>query len=383
MADDALETYKPVGLDRSRLVSMMGEHKLDGLFLASPENVFYTTGFPTLPASGNPIVYGLRNQLPYFVFIAADGTITLLCWGGAAMGMDYGADDVRMYFTYQMSIDELSGLIEEKLQPGCTVGVESTFPYYAFRLLEERAHPGHIVLADGTLHQLRLVKSAAEISRIHRSTQIVDQAVLQLAKQLRLGMSRLELIQEAKYVMIKNGAQGIDHVTIAFGAANPEVALGERLEVNQLVTLDLGAVYEGYVSDNRRLVYTGDVPELLKELHGKLCWVVAEVGKALRPGKTFGDLHTYAGELFTQAGLDPMFLHVGHSIGLQVDEHWLMADDPTPVEKGMVLNIELYSPSDEGVMVGDEETYVVTGDDTKKLSCLPTDIIERIFTQEK
>jgi hypothetical protein len=43
----------------------------------------------------------------------------------------------------------------------------------------------------------------------------------------------------------------------------------------------------------------------------------------------------------------------------------------------MVLNIELYSPSDEGVMVGDEETFLVTAADPELLSTLPVDIIER------
>lgn len=379
MTDETNDSFKPVGVDRKRLVAMMGELSLDGIFLSSPENVFYTTGFPALPGSGNPIAYALRNQLPYYSFIAADGSTTLFCWGGAAMGIEYGADDVRMYFTYQMSVDDLVAFIEEKLHSGCIVGVESTFPYYAAQLIQEHAQPAKIMLADDILHRLRLVKSQAEIERIQRCTQIVEQTVLQLAQHLRLGMSRLELIQQAKAGMIQNGAQGIDHVTVAFGPANPEVALGEPLEENQLVTLDLGAVYEGYVSDNRRLVYTGTVPETLRELHHKLCWVVAELGKALRPGKTFGELNARAYDLFAQVGIDPMFLHVGHSIGLQVDEHWLMADDPTPVEKGMVINLELYSASDEGVMVGDEETFVVTGDEPQKLSCLPTDIIERIF----
>jgi Xaa-Pro aminopeptidase len=74
-----------------------------------------------------------------------------------------------------------------------------------------------------------------------------------------------------------------------------------------------------------------------------------------------------------------MFLHVGHSIGLHVDEHWIMADDPTVIAKGMVLNIELYSFSDEAVMIGDEETFVVTDGEPEKLSTLPVDIIERPF----
>jgi Xaa-Pro aminopeptidase len=103
------------------------------------------------------------------------------------------------------------------------------------------------------------------------------------------------------------------------------------------------------------------------------------MGKALRPGKTFGELHAHAYELYAQAGVEPLFLHVGHSIGLQVDEHWLLGDDPTEVEKGMVLNIELYSFSDEGVMIGDEETYVVTEGEAEQLSRLPVEIIERPF----
>ena len=377
MSNELLDAFKPVGLDRPRLLDLIKMRGLDGIFLSSPENVFYTTGYPSLPSSGNPIVYALRNQLPYFSFIGSDGQITLLCWGGAAMGIDYGVDDVHMFFTYQMALDELSGLIAEKLQPGCVVGVESTCPHYAVELLRQNANPGKILVVDDVLHQLRLVKSPAEIERIRQSTHIVDQTVLDLAGQLRIGMSRLELIQLAKAGMLKNGAGGIDHVTVAFGGANPEVALGEPLEENQIVTLDLGAVYQGYVSDNRRLAYTGNVPEALKQLHHKLCWVVEELGKALLPGKTFGELNAMGYDLFAQVGLDPMFLHVGHSLGLQVDEHWLMADDPTPVEKGMVLNIELYSPSDEGVMVGDEETYVVTGEMPEKLSSLPPDIIER------
>jgi Xaa-Pro aminopeptidase len=373
------DSFKPIGLDRVRLFVLMKERGLDGIFLSSPENVFYTTGYPALPGSGNPIVYALRNQLPYFSFIGSDERISLLCWGGASMGIDYGADDVRSYFTYQMSLDELAAFIPEKLQPGCTVGVESTFPYYVIQLIQEHAKPAGLLVVDDLIHQLRLVKSPLEIERIRKSTAIIDQTVMELADALRPGMRRLELIQEAKYRMLKNGAHGVDHVTVAFGAANPEVALDEPLEENQIVTLDLGAVYEGYVSDNRRLAYTGKVPDGLRELHKKLCWVVAEMGKALRPGKTFGELHAHAYELYAQVGVEPLFLHVGHSIGLQVDEHWLLGDDPTTVEKGMVLNIELYSFSDEGVMIGDEETYVVTEGEPEQLSRLPVEIIERPF----
>src|SRR5512136_2140024 len=107
MSGNLTDAFKPVGFDRPRFLKLMKAHDLDGVFLSSPENVFYTTGYPCLPSSGNPIVYALRNQLPFFSYISRDGPVTLLCWGGAAMGMEYGAEDVRMSFTYQMALDDL------------------------------------------------------------------------------------------------------------------------------------------------------------------------------------------------------------------------------------------------------------------------------------
>ncbi|MGD0877986.1 MAG: Xaa-Pro peptidase family protein [Anaerolineales bacterium] len=370
-------SFKPVGLDRGRLVALLQDRKLDGLFLSSPENVFYATGYPCLPGSGNPIIYALRNQNPNFAFVDTDGQVILLCWGPASMGIDYGANDARMSFTSQMAADDMVALIEEKLKPGCTVGVESTFPYYALRLLEDHASPAKILVIDDLLLQLRLIKSPAEVELIRKSTAIIDRTLMELAQNLRLGMGRLELIREAKSRMIQNGADGVDHVTVAFGTANPEVALDEQLEKDQIVTLDLGAIYQGYASDNRRLVYTGKAPEELKAFHRQLCWVVAEMGKALVPGKTFAEVHAYAYELFAKVGIDPMFLHVGHSLGLQVEESWIMADDPTPLQPGMVLNIELYAPSQEGLMIGDEETFYITGTGPEQLSTLPVEIIEK------
>jgi Xaa-Pro aminopeptidase len=372
-------SFESIGLDRSRLLALMQRRGLDGIFFSSPENVFYTTGYPCLPGSGNPIIYALRNQLPYFSFAGNDGRIILLAWAQASMGINYSVDDVRTWFTYPMAVDELTSFVRETFKPGCSLGVDSTFPIFLIQILQANVQPIKLVVVDELIRTLQLVKTEAEIERIRMSTAIIDKTVLELADSLHPGMTRLELIQEAKTRLHRNGAHGIDHITVAFGSANPEIALDELIEPNQIVTLDLGAVYNGYVSDNRRLVYTGLVPVALTELHKKLCWVVAEMGQALLPGKTFGELHAHAFELYAKVGVDPMFLHVGHSIGLHVDEQWLLPDDPTVIEKGMVLNIELYSFSEEGVMIGDEETFLVTGNEPEKLSTLPVDIIERKF----
>ena len=59
-----------------------------------PENVFYTTGYTALPSSGNPILYTLRNRLPFFSYVDPEGEVTLLCWGFSAEGVNFGADRI-------------------------------------------------------------------------------------------------------------------------------------------------------------------------------------------------------------------------------------------------------------------------------------------------
>ncbi len=161
-------SFLPIGLDRLRLTALMQARGLDGVFFSSPENVFYTTGYPCLPGSGNPIIYALRNQLPFFSYAGSDGGLSLLCWAQAAMGIEYGTEDVRSFFTYDMALGEMTAFVQEKLKPGCTLGVDSTFPYFFLQLIQENVKPVNIVIVDDLIHDLQLVKSAAEIERIRR-----------------------------------------------------------------------------------------------------------------------------------------------------------------------------------------------------------------------
>jgi Xaa-Pro aminopeptidase len=213
---------------------------------------------------------------------------------------------------------------------------------------------------DDMLLRLRMVKTEGEVERMRKAAGIVEQTVAELRELVKPGISRLWLIGESKRRMIEHGATGIGHTTIAFGASNPEIAFDETLEADQLVTLDLGAVVDGYVSDNRRYLYTGEVPDDLRSLHATLVDIVKQLGQALQPGTPFADLYNLASEKYGEHGLPPFFINVGHSIGLQTEEAWITFDSPYTVQPGMVLNIELYSAYKDGSNVGDEETFLVT-----------------------
>jgi len=119
-------------------------------------------------------------------------------------------------------------------------------------------------------------------------------------------------------------------------------------------------VVDGYTSDNRRLLYSGPIPDDLRQLHHTMCGIVDQLGQALRPGTPFIELYDLAVEIYTAHELAPYFINIGHSIGLQTEEAWITFDSPYSVQAGMVLNIELYTNYQDGSHIGDEETFLVT-----------------------
>jgi Xaa-Pro aminopeptidase len=354
----------------------MAEMGVQAVLLSSPENVFYTTGYPALPGAGNPILYALRNQFPFFSFIEQDGKITLLAWIGALLGgVEFAVDHVEMFADKLGGALTLKNFFNGKNLVGKRLGIEASCPYDICRMVEENAKPAGFVVIDTLMDDLRAVKSKQEIEVMRKCTQIVEATVKELMEIVKPGIRRPDLMREAKYRMLKNGADGVSHVTISFGASNPEVEIDEELEKDSLVILDIGASYQGYVSDIRRHVYTGKVPEGLIELHATMCDIVDTVSYACVPGKTARELYDLTVKLYEQNGLIPLIVNIGHTMGIQTEEIWLTNTIDLILQPGMVINLELYStyePTD--VYIGDEETYLITERGAVQLTSLPRQI---------
>jgi Xaa-Pro dipeptidase len=364
--------FDPPGLARTHLSRLMQDNRIDALLLTTPENVFYTTGFPALNSSGNPILYALRNVLPFFAYITANGATTLFCWGGAATNIDYGVDEIVTYPDLETGSRLLRSHLSARTARSTRLAVESSCPLSVYRLIADIVDPSLLRDAEPLLMRCRLVKTPQEIDHLRTSAQIVERTVGDLMQQVHTDMLRPTLMRAARKGMMDYGATGIDHITISFGASNPEVEIAEALLPDRLVTLDLGAIYYGYVSDNRRLMFSGTIPAALRDLHETMCGIVDEVGAVLTPGRTFGEMYQTAMASYARHQLTPFIPNIGHTIGLQVEELWIHeAEDPTPLSEGVVLNLEMYALYDTGELIGDEETYVITAKGAERLTNLP------------
>jgi Xaa-Pro aminopeptidase len=351
---------------------LMAEQGLHGMLLTSPENVFYTSGYTALPSSGNPILYTLRNRLPFLTYVGEDGAVALLCWAFSAQGVDFGADEIIGFDDLAGAHRAIQAVVGERLPAGERLGVESTCPRYVLDLIGAR----RLGSADDVLSELRLIKSDEEIALIAASTELIERTVSELLDVLQPGGSRVALMREAKERLYRHGADGISHVTFSFATENPEVEIDERFEPGRLATLDLGAIVGGYCSDNRRYAYCGEVPAHLRARYETMVEIVDEVGAALRPGTPYADLQQLAVDLFDRRGIELLrrFTHVGHNIGLETEEEWIDDRPDRHIRAGMVINIELYSHAETGEQIGNEETYVVSADGPRRVSVLPREI---------
>jgi Xaa-Pro aminopeptidase len=365
-----------IGFDRKRMAAAMKAAGIPAMLLTSPENVYYTTGYTALPSAGNPILHMLRNRLPFFSFVTDEGKVTLLCWGFSTWDMEFGADEVIGFNNLAEGCAAVGKLIAEQAAAGRALGIESVCPHYVLKLIQTARPKGEIREVDRLMDEVRLIKSADEIACLKRSVEIVEKTCVELFDVLYLGMGRNELTREAKYRLIRNGAEGISHITFSFAQANPEFDIDEKLLEGKLVTLDLGAVYRGYCSDNRRYAYAGKVPAVLNDTYQQMVEIVDSVGSALMPGAKYQDLMDLARRLYADRNMQPLgrFNHVGHNIGLETEERWLDEDREAAVSAGMVINIELYTAAPNGAQIGDEETYIIETSGPRRISTLPRQI---------
>lgn len=369
------------GHHAERLRELLSREGLGAIVLTSPENVYYLSGYPTLPTSGNPILYSLRNVLPYSLVVGVDGTRALLCWGFSVHDVNVDVERVVTFNERNEAFGALAGELRSCLGDApvgsTSVGIEASTPHEVSEYLRRQAPGIEFKVIDDGLRALRRVKSEAEVALLLQSAEIAESALERVFSELKVGSSRLDMIRLAKQTVLEQGGDGVGHVTMSFGHANPEIALDETLGEGDLVVVDVGAKLNGYTSDCRRYGYVGAVPQVLAERHQQMCEVVATVGAALKPGASFSSLMRLCRDGFARMGLplQSRFTHVGHGIGLETEEEWI-DDSSSIIEEGMVVAIELYADASGYGSIGDEETYVIRNRGPEQLTQLDTAIRE-------
>lgn len=262
------------------------------------------------------------------------------------------------------------------------IGFEGdSFTYNEFSMLVE--YLKHDKLKPIGLDQLRVVKDNKEIELIKKAVEISDQAFLHILKVIKPGVSELMVAAELEHCMRKLGAEKPAFDTIVAsgerGSLPHGLATDKIIIDGDFVTMDFGAVYQGYHSDITRTVCVGKASEkqrLLYDIVLKAQMMGVDLVKVGQSGK---DVDADVRRYIMNAGYGKFFGHgLGHGVGLAIHELPRLSPSSTCdcLEENMVVTVEpgIYLPGFGGVRI--EDTVLVTAQGAEILTKSSKQLIE-------
>ena len=249
------------------------------------------------------------------------------------------------------------------------------------RLREVLPDRVELVPAGGIVEALRAVKDADEVERIRAAAALVDEVYGALRDQGLVGRTEREVALAIEEDMRRRGASAPSFPSIVASAERGALPhadpTDERIPTGTLVTLDVGAVLDGYCSDCTRTWATGPLPDDLAAAYDLVRRAQEAALAAVRPGPEGREVDAVARDMITAAGHGEHFGHgLGHGVGLAIHEAPRLARTAEGrLVAGNVVTVEpgVYLPGRGGVRI--EDLVVVTEDGHTVLSGTTKDLV--------
>ena len=174
------------------------------------------------------------------------------------------------------------------------------------------------------------LKNSAQITAMKDAGRITGEALLVARDMVRPGISTFEIDQAIRRYIEKCGATPAFLGYGGFPASacisvNDEVIHGipskqRILKDGDIVKIDTGATYRGYVGDSARTIPVGEVSETAKkliEVTRESFWAGVE---ALQIGNRLGDVGNAIDTVVVKNGFSTVRRYVGHGIGTDMHE---------------------------------------------------------------
>lgn len=235
--------------------------------------------------------------------------------------------------------------------------------------------------ADAELAGLRTVKDAGELAILEQVAAIASEALLETLARMKPGVTEAEVAWMLEVAMREKGAEGksFDFIVASGerGALPHGRASEKKLAAGELVTIDYGAIYRGYCSDETVTVCLGEPDAKKREVYETVLAAQRAAMEAVHPGMSFRDLDAKARDLIAGKGYGAYFGHgLGHGVGIDIHEHPAASPrSKNVIQEGMVFTIEpgIYIPGWGGVRI--EDTVVVEKNGCRPITRVPKELM--------
>ena len=241
----------------------------------------------------------------------------------------------------------------------------------------------NVELKSVELDSLRQVKDAAEISNIRTACEIADKAFTEILNFIKPNVTENEVAAELEYLMKKFGAEKISFDTIVAsgwrGSLPHGIASNKKISSGEFVTMDFGAIYNGYCSDMTRTICVGKATDNQKKIYNALLDSQLYGLQCIKKNASGKNVDAAVREKLQTYDLDKYFTHgLGHGVGIEIHEEPRLSR-LSKCEKllpNMIVTDEpgIYIPNVGGLRI--EDTVLITEGDAVTLTNSPKNLIE-------
>jgi Xaa-Pro aminopeptidase len=367
---------KAIPFDTARLDSLLDDANLDALLVTSKHNVQYLLGgykfffFDYMDGIGVsrylPVLFyqkGKPQNAAYVGYRLETHEKELgKFWTPVVKTASTGSTDAM-----GLAVDHIKQLNGNLRR----IGVEAAFlPSDADKVLRQSL--GNVEIVDGyfPLERLRAVKTANELKLLRESSERVVESMQATFAACAPGQTKIEVIERLRREEVNRGLT-FEYCLMTAGTSLNRAPSEQKLAQGDIMSIDSGGNYHGYIGDLCRMGILGSEPDAeLVELLGHVDEIQQATRRPIKRGAMGGEIFAIGEELMNKSPHRPYMEFLAHGMGLISHEAPRLApkgymnytgyDATRPLETGMVISIETTMKHPKRGFVKLEDTVAVT-----------------------
>jgi len=351
----AARSQAAIPFDHHRVDRLMEEAGIEVLLATSKHNVQYLLGgykfifFSAMDAIGHsrylPVVIYEKGKPEHAAYVAnkmeGGEHHNNPFWTPTLHTATWGTVDAA-----KLTVEHLKKL---KLA-GVRIGIEPGFlPADAYDVLRSGLGAEALVDATAMLERMRSIKTPQELEKLRTASELITDSMLAVFAAMGEGSTKHEIVEALRREETNRGLQ-FEYALLTLGSSLNRAVSPQSWQKGEVMSLDSGGNYQGYIGDLCRMAVLGEPDAELQDLLAEIESVQQAAISKAQAGALGGDLIAHA-ESVLKAGPSAKFNDFfAHGMGLITHEMpFLMTNHPVayegtdaarPLEAGMVLSVE-------------------------------------------
>jgi len=372
------DTTIAVPFDQALVDRIMDEAGLDVLLASSKHNVQYLLGgyrfifFAAMDAIGH------SRYLPVLIYEKGAPQHA----GYVGNRMEAGEHQVHPFWTPSVqttcwgTVDAANAAAAHLKTIGkdkARIGYEPAFlSADAYLTLRNALPDAKFIDATHALERVRAIKTPEEIDKLRKASELITDSMLAVFCGVGEGAGKAEIVERLRREETDRGLN-FEYCLITIGSSHNRAVSAQRWQKGEVLSLDSGGNYHGYIGDLCRMGVLGEPDAELQDILAEIELVQQAAFSKCNPGTLGGDMIAHAENVRKGIGNAPHTDFFAHGMGVITHEApFLMTnhpvayegvDAPRPLEPGMVLSVEttMLHPSRGFIKIEDTVTITATG----------------------